>query len=129
MLALGAVGIAELGLGRFREAAESVREALAEARQHQVVLFEEARLLTHLGRAQLGLGDREGALRGASDAVDVARRQGARVTECLALLSRARIRRATGAPAGDVEADLASALVLPRETEASAYEAEIAAEQ
>ena len=62
-------------------------------------------------------------------AVEVARRQGARVVECLALLTRARILEATGGGTDDVEADLLAALTLARETGATAYEAEIEADR
>ena len=129
VLALGGVGIAEMGLGRFPEAAETLERALAAARQRQVGLFEEASLLLHLARARLGLGDGDGARSTASEAVEVARRQGAQVVECLALLTRARILRGTAGGAGDIDADLALALVLAQETEATAYEKEVEAER
>ncbi len=127
--ALGAMGIAEVGLGRFPEAADTLSEALAEARQRRVALFEEARMLAHLARARLGSGDPDAARGTAQEAVDVARRQGARIVEGLALLTRARILKATGGTAAEVEGDLASALALARETGATAYEDEIEAER
>jgi adenylate cyclase len=127
--ALGAVGIAKIGLGRFEDAAATLETALSRARDLHVALFEEATLLTHLARARTGLGDGHGAERTAGEAVAVARRQGARVLECLALLTRARVRRATGHPVEQVEADLAAALDLARITGATAYEGEIEAEQ
>jgi hypothetical protein len=49
--------------------------------------------------------------------------------ECLALLTRARILKSTGAVTDDVEADLLAALTLARDTGATAYEAEIEAER
>ena len=55
--------------------------------------------------------------------------QGAAVIECLALLTRARITRATDGGADEVAADLAAALALARETGATAYEGEIEAER
>ena len=115
VLALGAVGTAEIGLGRCSEAAETLQRALAEARDRQVALFEEARLLVHLARARLGLGDGDEARRAAGEAVDAARRQGARVMECLALFTWGRILRATGGRTEDIDRHLAAALVLARE--------------
>ena len=129
VLCLGGVGIALLGLGNVAEAVGPLERALAVARHHQVALFEEARLLTNLARARLGLGDGVGARQLATEAVDVARRGGARLLECPALLTRARIHRATGGAPADVEADLAAALDLARATGAIAYEREIEAER
>jgi len=127
--ALGAVGIAEIALGRFQDATLTLESALADARHRQLALFEEASLLIHLARARLGAGDGASAQPIADEAVAVAHRQGARVVESLALLTRARVRQTTGMPVGDVEADLAAALILARETGATAYEREIQAEQ
>jgi adenylate cyclase len=127
VLALGAVGIALVGLGRFPEAERTLSQALAEARQRQVALFEEAKLLVHLARAHLGAGDGGAARATVDQAVEVARRQGARVVECLALLTRARIQKATAG--ANAEADLLAALTLARETGATAYEAEIEADR
>jgi class 3 adenylate cyclase/tetratricopeptide (TPR) repeat protein len=129
VVALGGVGVAEIGFGRFSSAVDSFEQARDLIRTHQTAWFEEPRLLVQLAQARLGLGDHDGALLTASDALDVARRQGARLIECPALLTRVRILRVTGGPAAQVEADLASALVLARETEATAYEAEIEAER
>jgi class 3 adenylate cyclase/tetratricopeptide (TPR) repeat protein len=129
VVALGAVGIAEVGLRHFPEAAAALQQGLANGRQHEAGLFEEARLLTYLARALLGQGDHPGARRTANQAVDVARRQGAPVIESLALLTRARVQRATGAPPADSDADLGAALTLARRTGATAYVSEAEAEQ
>ena len=51
------------------------------------------------------------------------------MVECLALLTRGRILRDTAGRAEEVDADLASALVLARETEATANEKELEAER
>jgi hypothetical protein len=91
--------------------------------------FEEAKLLIDRARARLGLGEHDGARQSATEAVDVARRQGAPVIETLALLTRARVSRATGARADVVAADLSAALALAQETGATASEAEIEAER
>jgi adenylate cyclase len=127
--ALGALGVAEIGLGRHPEAAETLGQALTEARQRQVALFEEARILVHLAQARLARGDHGQARETAHEAVEVAQRQGARTVECLARLTRARILRATGATPEEIQSDLASALILARETGATAYQDEIEAER
>jgi adenylate cyclase len=128
VIALGAVGLARLGLGRYGDAAEALGAAIDKARSRQAGLFEAGRLLGHLAEAHLGLADRDAARATATDAVDVARRQRARAVECPALIIRARINRATGGPVADVTADLDAALVLARDMGATAYEAEIDAE-
>jgi tetratricopeptide (TPR) repeat protein len=123
VVALGGVGIAEVGLGHFAEAVETLERALAEARRRQVALFEEARLLAHLARAHLGLGQTQAALQAADEAVEAARRQGARILECLALLTRAQVGRGTDVTADRAFlADLDAALALVKETGAVAYE-------
>jgi adenylate cyclase len=129
VIALGGVGHAEVGLGRYAEAAEHLERALDEGRRQRTALFEEARILVDVARARLGLGERDGAKQSATEAVDVARHQGSAVIECLTLFTRARITRATGGRDDDVAADLAAALALARETGATAYEAEIEAER
>ncbi len=129
VVALGGVGVAEIGLGRYSSAVANFEQARDLIQTHQTAWFEEPRLLVQLAQACLALGDHNGALLTASDAVDVARRQGARLIECPARLTRARTLRVTGGLAAEVEADLASALVLARDTEATAYEAEIEAER
>ena len=82
-------------------------------RGHRTGLFLEASLLAHFARARLSSRDDAGARSAASEAVDVARRQGARVFEVLALLVRG---RAFGDPA-----DLRAALALAGELGATAY--------
>lgn len=52
----------------------------------------------------------------------VARQQQARVVECLALLTRAQMFRATGGDVNEISADLDAALALVPETGALSYE-------
>ncbi len=129
LVALGSVGLAQLGLGRHQAAADALQKGLDLARSHQVGLFEEGNLLAHLALAHLGLGGRDAAVKSAAEAVDVTRRQGARAVECHALIVRARIGTATSRPAAEVGADLDAALVIARDMGATAYEAEIEAER
>ena len=124
VVALGGLGFAQLGLGRHQEAAETLEDALAAGRSHHSGLFEEGFLLAALAQARFGLEDRDGARTMASEAVEVTRHQGARAVECFALLTRARIVRATGGRAADIHADLDAALALARGMGATAYEAD-----
>jgi tetratricopeptide (TPR) repeat protein len=129
VIALGGVGHAEVRLGRYADAAEHLERALAEGRRFRTGLFDEAKMLTDLARARLGLGQAEAACQLATEAVEVARRQGAAVVECASLLARARILRATGAAVAEVVADLDAAQALARDTGAAAYEAEAEGER
>jgi adenylate cyclase len=121
-LALHALGVAEQLAGRTKTAEEVLRRALSTARTEQAGLAEEASLLAHLARAHLALGDTDAARTMADEAVEVARRQGARVMECFCLLTRAGISRARGAPDA-ARADVAAGLVLAAEVQAATYEA------
>jgi adenylate cyclase len=112
--ALEAEALVALLAGRFDEAAQRCSLALAEARERRTGLFLEAALLAHLARARLGLGDVAGARVAAAEAIDVARRQGARVVEVYARLVGGRVT----ASASDLRAALAQAVELG----ASAYE-------
>ena len=122
VLALGAIGIAEAGLGRFAAATEHLEEALTEARHRQVALFEEARLLAYLARSRLAGGDCDAAREAADEAVDVAHRQGARTLECFALLTRTEVARSTGVPHDAIVPDLDAAADLIDQTGAVVYE-------
>jgi adenylate cyclase len=121
-LALQAMGIAQQAEGRPGEAVVTLTRARDEVRFRRTGLDEEASILTHLARAHLGAGDTTTARRCADDAVDVARRQGARVLECLALVTRAHVLRVAGAPDPVVHDDLVAALALVQETGAVTYE-------
>jgi len=119
-----ALGVAELMGGRYESAAEALTRGLTVARDQQAGLSEEARLLTRLAQARLGLGEGDAAGAAADEAVEVACRQGARVLACHALLVRAQVRRV--ATTGDddragARADLDDAAALARETGASTY--------
>lgn len=122
VIASQALGMAELAAGRWEEAAVTLATALSESRQHRVGLCEEASLLAYLALGLLGIGDKAAAVTRAEEAVAVARGQGARVLECLALLTRARIRRETNGLADAVDEDPIAALTLAEETGAGTYE-------
>ena len=107
---------------RPSEASAVCDRALVGARTHGAGLFEAAPLLTCLAQARLAMGDIDGAGKAAAESVAVARRQGARILECFALLIRARIARLAEIRASTVADDLTSALSLVQKTGALAYE-------
>ncbi|MEA2901170.1 MAG: hypothetical protein QOH36_1057 [Actinomycetota bacterium] len=107
--------LAHLAAGDPGQAADACSRGLEECRTRRSGLFVESMLLDLLGQARLELGDTTGALAAADEAVEVARRQGVRVSEGQALLGRARVRHATGAPREAVRADLDAASELARD--------------
>jgi tetratricopeptide (TPR) repeat protein len=122
VLALRARGVSLCALGRFEEAATALGQGLAEARDRQVILVEEGVLLTHLALSHLGAGRPAEAFAAADEAVAVARRQGAAIVECPALLARAEVGSAAGLPADRVAADITAGLTLVERTGALAFE-------
>jgi hypothetical protein len=122
VLGLESVALSELQAGRPSPAVVACERALREMREHRSGLFEEGLVLANLSRARLTAADIAGAADAAADAVAVARRQQANVVECVALLTRAQILRATGASFNDISADLDAALALVAETGAMTYE-------
>ncbi|HEV8623746.1 MAG TPA: adenylate/guanylate cyclase domain-containing protein [Acidimicrobiia bacterium] len=121
---LEALARAHLVLGRLPEAVAAAERALAEARSRRSGLCFESEILACLAEARLAAGEPASAATAAAEAVAVARRQDARVVEGLALLTRARVARATdgGQSQDTVLADLDSAQALVRETGALTYE-------
>ncbi len=122
VLALEGLALAQLVAGRPAEAAAACERALTEARKHRSGLFQEASVLAHLAEARLAVGDRLAAVVAADEAVGVSRRQGVRVFECLALVTRAKVHRATGGDHDAILSDLEAALSLVVETGALTYE-------
>jgi hypothetical protein len=122
VLGLESVALSELAAGRPSFAVAACERALREMREHRSGLFEEGPVLAYLARARLAEGDAAGAADAAAEALAVAGRQHARVVECLALLTRAQMLRATGGSVNDISADLDAALALVPETGALTYE-------
>jgi adenylate cyclase len=122
VMALQAVGIASLVLGRWGEAFEAFDQAIGDSHLQAHSNLEDASLHAHLARAHLALGDQRAARQHADDALSVAQEQGARVLEGAALLVRAQVRRAAGEPAEAVATDLDAALAIVHETGALTYE-------
>jgi tetratricopeptide (TPR) repeat protein len=122
VLSLEGLALTHLIAGRPGDAATACERALAVGRAKRSGLFAEASVLAHLARARLTAGDQAGAATVADEAVDVARRQGARVHECLALLTRARVGRTCAVADDVVGEDLDAALSLVAEVGALTYE-------
>jgi adenylate cyclase len=122
VLSLEGLALTHLIAGRPVDAATACERALTMGRAQRSGLFAEASVLAILARARLAAGDRAGARATADEAVDVSRRQGARVLECLALLTRAQVHRVTGGGHDAVLIDVEAALSLVGETGALTYE-------
>jgi len=114
-------GTAQIRLGRFNEAVQTLEAALSEARTRGVGLFEEGTLLAHLAQGQLQAGDRDAAGSNAEEAVLVARREGMPVVETFALLVRGRVHRQFGRKEAAAN-DFRCALQLVDRTKAVVYE-------
>ena len=122
VLALEGQALSHLTAGQPAEAVAASERALAVARDKRSGLFAEASVLAHLAQARLAAGDHVAASAAAAEAVDAARRQGARVDECLALLTRAQAGRWSGGSTDAVDTDLNAALTLVGEVGALTYE-------
>ena len=81
----------------------------------------EAQLVTHLARAQLGLGDAATARVTAEEAIAVARHRGTRTLEIEAHIVLGRVLIHMGARREEVQAALDAALSLVEETGAKGY--------
>ena len=100
--ALSALGVVALLRGRSGEAEAAFVEGLTLARDLGVGLLEEPVILAHRARARLALGDAATARSLSDEAVLVAQRQGAFVSECQAHTVRARVWRETSAGTEDL---------------------------
>jgi len=121
VLGLESVALSEIMAGCPSAAIAACQRALAAARDRRSGRFEEGSVLAHLAAARLAGGDTVGAASAADEAVTVARRQEARIVECLGLLTQAQVRRQQGRLSESEDA-LHTALVLAEATGAIIYE-------
>ena len=121
VIGLRALAVARLIQGDAEAAAAAAERALSEGRSRHTGLIYEADILAWLARACLAAGHHSRALAAAAEAVALAQRQGARVAECLALITRAELRRATGNNEVAVASDLEAGLTLVNEVGAHSY--------
>src|SRR5439155_8382628 len=115
VVAFDALGLANVLDRQWREALDVLGQALAIARERRLALWE-AQLLTHLARAQLGLGDTSSARTTAEEAVAVARHRGTRTFEIEAHIVLGRVLIQAGARREEVEKPLDVALRSVEET-------------
>jgi tetratricopeptide (TPR) repeat protein len=117
------LGWAETLRGQWPSAVEALERSAAIARESRSVAFDALRLAL-LGESYLGLGDPERALDLVTKGVETARAQGNVVSEMVATLSLARVLRGSAGAAAreQIEAALARALQLVRETSAKVHE-------
>jgi tetratricopeptide (TPR) repeat protein len=121
VLAFGALGLANVLDGQWREALDALGQALTVAREHRAGLHVEAQLLAHLARAQLGLDDAATARVSAEEAIAVAQRRGTRIFEIEAQIVLGRVLIHAGARREEVQVTLDAALSLVEETGAKIY--------
>jgi len=117
------LGLAERMRGEWRQAIEALERSLAIAREGRLSVDEDTRLAL-LGESYLGLGDLERARALVAEGLEIARAQGNVGSEALASLALARVLlgSASTAARAEIEAALARALELARDTEAKAFE-------
>ena len=121
-IALEGLAVSQLAAGRAGDAIATCDRILAAGRQQSSGLLVEASVRAFQAYAHLAVGAPAAAVTAADEAVEISRRQGARVVECFALLTRAHVGRVTGAPDKAVEDDLHATLALIEETGARSYE-------
>jgi class 3 adenylate cyclase/tetratricopeptide (TPR) repeat protein len=123
VMALEGMGAGSLAAGRVDDAVGALEQALVLSRDRHVARFEEASVLSFLAEACLLAGEGPKAIEVADEAVEVARAQHARVHECQALATRARVRRTVlGRDAGDgFLADVGAARAAIEETGAAVW--------
>jgi tetratricopeptide (TPR) repeat protein len=117
------LGLAERMRGEWRPAIEAFERAGAIAREGRTALEGDAGLAL-LGESYLGLGDPERAGALVAEGLEIARAQGNVGNETLASLAVARVLLGSEGPAAreEIEAALARARELARDTEAKAFE-------
>ena len=122
-LALGTIasGIAVAARGDAVEGARLIREGMAALHRTGGGFFTPL-AMGHLALALCAGGDADAALEAADEAVRVTRASEELCWEAEALRVLGEVRRAAGAAAGEVEADLRAAVEIARRQEASAFE-------
>jgi tetratricopeptide (TPR) repeat protein len=124
VVALAYLGRAHALRAEWPEAVAALERSLALARARRTGLEAEAAVLADLAEASLGAGDGERALRLANEAVEVARRRGQKIGECVAnrVLARVLLEKSAGTKRRLARKYLDRALSLARETGALALE-------
>jgi adenylate cyclase len=118
------LGFAERMRGEWRPAVEVLERSLAIAREGRTALERDGFRLALLGESYLGLGDAQRARVLAAEGLEIAHARGNPSDETYASLALARVLLGSAGPAAreQIEAALARALELERDTGAKAYE-------
>jgi class 3 adenylate cyclase len=118
------LGLAERMRGQWRQAIEALEHSRAIARTGRTGTEADPLRLVLLGESYLGLGDPERARTLAAEGLEIAHARGGRSRETYASLALARVLlgSAGAATRAEIEAALARALELARETGAKAFE-------
>jgi tetratricopeptide (TPR) repeat protein len=118
------LGRAELLRGEWRRAIEALERSVAIAREGRTGAELDGWRLAHLGESYLGLGDSERARTLVAEGLATARAQGHVAAETNACLALARVLLGSPGPvaSAEIEATLARALELARDTGAKAFE-------
>jgi len=118
------LGLAERMRGEWRRAIEALERSLAISRERRTAVEADAWRLAVLGESYLGLGDVERARGLVEEGLGIARAQGHVSFETHASLVLARVLLGSAGPAAraEIEASLARALELARDTGAKAFE-------
>jgi tetratricopeptide (TPR) repeat protein len=118
------LGIAERMRGEWQRAIEAIERSVAISREGRTTIEREALRLALLGESYLGLGDPERARALVAEALEIAHTRGQRPDEMYACLALARVLLGSAGPTarGEIEAALARALELTRETGTKAFE-------
>ena len=128
---LYALGSFQILQGNCREAVESLERAIEISHSRGTALESEALTLSSLAQAYLGSGDVERARKTAEEALRIARERGSRHHELNAhiALVRALLASEGAAAATAIEASLATALELVRETGGKTLEPQVLVER
>ena len=116
-----AAGMAAAARGDIAGGADLIREGVAALRRTGGDFFSPL-ALAHLALALSASGDGTAAVETAAEAVRVARANGELCWEAEALRVMGEVKRAAGAPALEVEADLEAAMIVARRQGAKAFE-------
>ena len=110
--------------GEWRRAIEALERSVAIARESNTAGERDAMRLALLGESYLGLGDPERARAQVEEGLEIGHARGHRSHETHASLALARVLLGSAGPAArsEIEAALARALELARDTEAKAFE-------
>jgi class 3 adenylate cyclase/tetratricopeptide (TPR) repeat protein len=118
------LGFAERMQGRWQEAIEALERSLTMARERRTAVEGDGWRLLMLGESYLGLGEADRAVELVREGLEAFRASGQPASEAFACVALARVLLGTAGPSAssDIEAALARALELVRDTESRSLE-------